>query len=483
MRACQVRPGQTPGRTASVAIATGRCPAIICGVSSPARLSTIDLSDSLGRATWRVAWPVMLMQALFTTLNVADMFWVGRLGPVSVAAVALSGSALGVLFSAGQLFTVGALATSSRAAGADDRQGVRDSLRHALLLAVLFAIPAAATGFALAAPVLGLFRPAAEVIAAGVPYMRIIFVALPAYFAGMVLYSVYQALGDTRTPMLVILATNVLNALLDPVMIFGWLGFPRLGVTGAALATVLSQSGGLVVMASILRQRGLLQLGGPIRLSALRTLAGIGIPAGLQAVTRPLTGMAMFRLVGAFGTGATAAFGIGMRALEVMFIYLGALGSAGEVLVGQSLGQRRPDIARRVARRITLIALLLQVAAMPLLFAFAPAVIAVFSRDPDVVRLGTGYLRMLAPMLVTVALVTGWGSAQRGAGATGMPMVAALVANWGAKIPLTLVLSRFADMGLTGVWLGIGLSIVVEAILLGVGYFRGAWLKKEVAWS
>lgn len=425
----------------------------------------------------------MLMQALFTTLNITDMFWVGKLGPVAVAAVALSGSALSVLFSTGQLFTVGALATSSRAAGADSRQGVQESLRHALLFAVLFAVPAAAAGFVFAAPVLALFRPAADVMAAGVPYMRIIFVALPAYFAGMVFYSVYQALGDTRTPMFIMLATNVLNALLDPVMIFGWLGFPRLGVAGAALATVLSQSGGLVVMASILRQRGLLHIGGPIRLSALRTLAGIGIPAGLQAVTRPLTGMAMFRLVTAFGTGATAAFGIGMRALEVMFIYLGALGSAGEVLVGQSLGQRRPELARRVARRVTLIALLLQAGAMPLLFVFAPAVIAVFSRDPEVLRVGTGYLRTLAPMLVTVALVTGWGSAQRGAGATGMPMVAALIANWGVKIPLALVLSRLAGMGLIGVWLGIGFSIVVEALLLSIGYFRGGWLKKEVAWS
>ncbi len=447
------------------------------------RLSSVDLTGHLGRAIWRIAWPVMIGQVLYTMLTVVDMFWVGRLGPATVAAVALSGSVLGVLYSLGQVFAVGVLATASRAAGADSRAGVRESLRHGLVLAV----PASAVLAALGAPFAGLvlrwFGAAPEVVAAGSAYLAILLAVLPGFFAGMVLYSGFQAVGDTRTPMLISLATNVANLVLDPIMIFGWLGFPRMEAAGAAWATVISQSGGLVAMAVILRRRGLLGLRGPLRGGALKTILGIGVPAGLQAMTRPLTGMLMFGIVTRFGTPATAAFGIGLRLLQLMYIYLGGLASAGQTLVGQSLGQKKPELALNVSRRVLWIASLLQLAVMPVLFLAAPWLVRVFNSDPDVVRYGTSYLRVLAPMLLALGLATAWDSAQRGAGAPRNPMVAALVSNWIIKLPAALLFARALGLGVIGVWLGIGVSIVVEAGILAIGYYQKHWMRHEVRWE
>jgi len=232
----------------------------------------------------------MIGQVLYTMLTVVDMFWVGRLGPATVAAVALSGSVLSVLYSLGQVFFVGVLATASRAAGAESRAGVSESLRHGLILAVIASTVLAAVGAPLSGPVLRWFGAAPDVVAAGRAYLAILLATLPGFFAGMVLYSGFQALGDTRTPMLISLATNVVNIVLDPIMIFGWLGFPRMAAAGAAWATIVSQSGGLVAMAVILRRRGLLSLSGPLRGSAVRTIFDIGVPAGFQAVTRPRGG-------------------------------------------------------------------------------------------------------------------------------------------------------------------------------------------------
>jgi putative MATE family efflux protein len=452
-------------------------------VADQSRVSAVDLSGSIGRATWNIAWPVMLTQALYTMLNVVDMFWVGRLGPAAVAAVALSGSALGVLFAFGQLFSVSAMAVSARAAGAESRDGVVSSLRHSLLIALVAAVPIAVLGVIFSGEILRLFRPAADVVATGRPYLQIIFAALPGFYAGMVLYSVYQALGDTRTPMFITFGTNVLNLVLDPILIFGWLGMPRLGVPGAALATIVSQAGGLVAMALILRRRGLLRSRGRLHQAGLRTVLGIGVPAALQAVTRPVTGMAMFAIVTGFGTAATAAFGIGVRVLDMMFIYLGGLGSAGEALVGQSLGRGDPSLAEQVARRVMIIATLLQLGVMPLIFWAAPAVVRIFNGDPQVVRFGAGYLRVLAPFLALAGLTTGFISAQRGAGSTTVPMIAALVANWAIKLPLAAMLARLTGMGVTGVWFGIGASIVAELAILAYGYLGGAWKRKKVAWN
>lgn len=425
----------------------------------------------------------MTGQLLYTMLSVVDMFWVGRLGPATVAAVALGGSVLGVLYSVGQVFMVGVLATASRAAGADSRVGVRESLRHGLLLALLGSIPLAVVGVLLSGRILGWFGAAPDVVVAGWGYLAILLAVLPGFFAGMVLYAGFQALGDTRTPMFITFATNILNLVLDPLLIFGWLGLPRMGAAGAALATVLSQSGGLVAMAVILHRRGLVSLRGPVRRESVKTILDIGIPAGLQAITRPLTGLLMFGVATRFGTEATAAFGIGLRLLQLMYIYLGGLASAGQTLVGQSLGQKLPELALKVSHRVLWIAFLLQLAVMPVLFLLAPALVRVFNADPGVVRYGTGYLRVLSPMLVVLGLTTAWDSAQRGAGATRNPMVAALIANWGVKIPAALLFAGPLGFGVNGIWLGIGASIVVEAGILAIGYYRRRWLHKEVKWE
>ncbi len=452
-------------------------------MSEHKRLSAVDLSGKLGPAIWQVAWPVMTGQLLYTMLTVVDMFWVGRLGAATVAAVALGGAVLGVLYALGQVVMVGVLATASRAAGADSRTGVRESLRHGLLLAVLGSIPLAVVGVLLSGRILGWFGAAPDVVAAGRGFLAILLAVLPGFFAGMVLYSGFQALGDTRTPMYITLATNVLNFALDPLLIFGCLGLPRMGAAGAALATVLSQSGGLVAMAVILSRRRLLTFRGPVRSREVKTILDIGVPAGLQAITRPLTGMLMFGVATRFGTAATAAFGIGLRLLQLMYIYLGGLASAGQTLVGQSMGQQKPELALKISHRVIWIASLLQLGVMPLLFLFAPLLVRVFNADADVVRYGTEYLRVLAPMLVVLGLSTGWDAAQRGAGATRNPMIAALISNWGIKIPAALVFARLLGYGVTGIWLGIGVSIVVEAGILAIGYYRRGWLHKEVTWE
>jgi len=437
----------------------------------------------MGRAIWRIGWPVMLMNALWTALTIVDMFWVGRLGHVAVAAVAMGGTMLGVLFSLGQTFATATLALAARATGAGDREMLLGSLRHTLIPALACGAVLAAIGIPLAAPLLRLLRAAPEVVSTGTPYLVVLFAQLPGYYAGMVVYSLFQAMGDTRTPMYVIVGANLLNIALDPLLIMGWGFVPGFGVLGAALATAASHLLGFAVMAVILGRRGLLKLGGKLERQKLATVFRVGIPAGLHGVTRPLTGTLMFGIVNGFGSVATAAFGIGMRILQVMWIYLGGLGAAGEALVGQSLGRKDPDTARRIANRVTVIALLLQAAVMPVLFVLAPHVIRVFNANPEVVRYGTSYLRLLTPVLLVLGASMGWAAAQRGAGDTRPPMIAALVSNWAVKLPLAWLLATWTGFGLTGVWIGIGASIVVETGMLGIWYRRGGWQRKELRWA
>lgn len=452
-------------------------------MAQPFNLRTVALADQgrLGAAVWHVAGPVMLTQVLYTAMSVVDMFWVGRLGHVAVAAVALSGSVLGVCFALGQVFSAAGLALAARAAGEGDSEGVSESFKHSLLLAVLFGLVVAVPGVILARPILRLFGSAPDVVAAGHSYLGVVLGTMPVFFAGMVAYSLFQALGDTRTPMFIVIGSNVLNLVLDPILIFGWLGAPRLGAAGAALATSVSYCGALLAMMAVLWFQGRARFRAGIRVRTLRAVLDIGVPAGLQSVTRPSTGMMMFGIVTRFGTEATAAFGIGLRTLQVMYVYMGGLEAAGEALVGQSLGRQRPELALRVSQKVTVTASVVQAVVMPIVFGFAPILIRVFNQSPEVVRFGTEYLRVLAPALLLHGLSTGWASAQRGAGSTRPPMLAALVSNWGVKLPAAWILARL--VGPVGVWVGIALSIAVEDSMLWLAYRRRGWLRKELAWK
>jgi Na+-driven multidrug efflux pump len=207
------------------------------------------------------------------------------------------------------------------------------------------------------------------------------------------------------------------------------------------------------------------------------------VPASLQAITRPLTGMLMFRIVASFGSPAIAAFGVGLRILSIMYIYLNGFGMATQSLVGQNLGRGRPQTARAVAARVQFIATALQLLVLTVLFVLAPQVIRIFNADPAIIRFGTSYLRVLAPFLVLLGISTAWSGSQYGAGATRPTMIAAVLANWLVKLPLAYILSRVTSLNLSGVWLGIGASVVVETAVLGVFYFRGGWWHKEIGWS
>ncbi|MEO0107786.1 MAG: MATE family efflux transporter [candidate division WOR-3 bacterium] len=433
----------------------------------------------LNQAIWSISGPVMLSSLLFTFMSTVDMFWVGKLGHFEIAAVSLAGSVIGVIHSLAGIVSSGTLATCARFAGAGDRDGIRESLFHSLLFSASVALFLALVTAPMSSPLLRLFGAESRVVSLGAPYLSVSLLALPFFFVSAVLASAFQALGDTRTPMWVALAANAVNIVLDPVLILGWLHCPRLGILGAALATAAAQLMGTIALAVLLRRHGLIRLRQAIRPRIFSLLFRIGGPASLQAVTRPLTGMVLFRIVASFGSGAIAAVGIGLRILSIMYVYLGGLGAACQTLVGQSLGARRIDMANRVADRVLKLGLVLQFVVLTLLFAFAPGVVRIFNSNADVVHKGTLYLRILAPFLVLLGPATAWSGAQFGAGDTRPTMAAAIVANWLVKLPLAHILSRMSQFDLSGVWLGIAVSVLVETAIVAVTFFRGGWHRKE----
>jgi putative MATE family efflux protein len=274
----------------------------------------------------------------------------------------------------------------------------------------------------------------------------------------------------------------VLNIVLDPLFIFGFGFIPRLGVNGAAWATVLARGiGSLVALEILLRGRSRVH----VRMKYFRmdpaTILGIfriGIPATAQMSLRGLVNLVMFAVVAGFGTYALAAYGSGQRLFMLAMMPGFALGMASGTLVGQNLGAKQPERAALSAwTTVGYYAIFMFFMCVVFVF-FAPYLIMLFNNNAAVVRIGSSFLRITALGTVFIAPGLILGRSMAGAGDTVSPMIITFISLWLVQIPLAIFLSRV--LGIDGIWFAILTAYLVMAFM-GVFWFQlGRWKHKRV---
>ena len=421
---------------------------------------------------------------LFVAQINVDMFWIGMLGAPQVAAVALCGSVWFVVMALIQAVGGGAAPLVGRHTGGGSQDDVRHVVESALALSLLIALLVGVAGVAASDTIIRTFDAEQEVHQQAVTYLRALFWGVPVIFGSRVVFDVMIAMGDTRTPLKISAVAIAVNLGLDPLLIFGWGELPGLGVLGAGIATVVANAVSCALgLWALCRQMPLNLPRTEQHAVKAREILRIGLPASLQAISRPITGMLLFGIAAHFGTAVIAGFGIGLRCLSLMFVYLESLGVATRTLVAQHLGAGNPQRAREVVGKILLLGLLLQGGVTLAFELFAPAMVAIFNNQPDVVAAGASYLRIVGASMPLLVLTTACGGAQSGAGDTRPPMVATVVGNWVVKLPLAYLSVHCLDPGAlsalgggpAGIWLAIAASVVAESALVVVFYKRGRW--------
>ena len=446
------------------------------------------------RRIWEIAWPVSVSTSTLTLLTLANLFWIGHLGTAAVAAVSLAGNILFIVFGISDIVYTGAVAIIARRVGERNLLSAMGGAVHALCLAALLGLAVGVGGYLAAPAIVGFFNAAPEVTEIAVSYLRIMFACQVFLYVTTALRAAYQSVGNTRTPMFVNLIVVLLNAVVDPFFIFpsgqivlgglslGWLGW---GVAGGALAACAASATGMALMfvvAAVTRQPFDWKAARQVRLSPrefLRMLR-VGTPASLTLIARPLSTFLLLKVIASFGTAAIAAFGIALRSFGFNWIFYSGINAAVATLVGQSLGARNVRQAERVVIRG-----LVATSALGLLFCFgyfmwSQQLILLFDSEPAVVAAGAPFVKLMAlgflfsaPMLPLVA-------AMNGAGETRVPMIAAFLANWPLKLPLAYTLAVPLAYGINGVWTGMLISIVVEALVVIAWFRRGTWKVKQV---
>ncbi|WP_431044851.1 MATE family efflux transporter [Streptomyces sp. P1-3] len=423
-------------------------------------------ADTHRRRLLTLAGPVYCELLAGVLAGIVNMVWVARLGGDAVAAVAVATNVenvlLGVILMAGSGTTV----LVARAAGARDPAAVRSAVRGGWALCALLAPPVAIGGWLLREPLARLVLGGADgpVRDLAVGYFAVSLPGIAVFFAQNLLDGVLKGAGDTRTPMRLALLANALILVLDPLLIFGLLGLPELGVQGAAAATVAGRTAALAAGCVALRRNRLLRQARAVppaarTAAALRATAATGLPMSGDFLVRMAGSLALVAIVARLGVTSVAAYGVATKAMYVATMAFYAVRQAAAIHTARTLGAGR-DERRAIGRQALLLGAGFGAAAAVTLLAVAPWVMRAFGAEPDVAAAGALFLRCVGPYLTLLACFIALGGVFEGGGGSPL-MLRVTVVGTAVQLPLAYGLS---GLGLPGVCLAMGLSAAVQCL-------------------
>jgi putative MATE family efflux protein len=409
---------------------------------------------SIPRILIRLATPVIVGMVLFTLYLMVDFYFVGRLGLDAVAAVSISGNAFFVILGLAFFLGTGGMALMARAVGKKDLAEAGIVFRQTLLMTLLTGVVVSALGFVIAAPYIRFFGGVGPSLKWGVQYFRIFSVSFFFILLLQVLMSCFRGMGNTKTPMFINLQSVLMNIVLDPILIFGLLGAPKMGVQGAALASLISQVYSLALYGYLIFVKNVpMNIRGEWRLkpAVMKRSLAIGMPSGVTYFLLAFNMLITYRVLGPFGTAALASVGIGFRILQSIYLPVVALTSAMAAMVAQNVGARRPNRVHRTLWTGWIISSGNMILGTLLCLLFPAFLVGIFNDDPQVIAYGTQYLTIMGLGTVVVGTIMSVSAVFQGIGKTYPTLLAALLYN-GLFAAMVFTLPGIFGWGINVVW-------------------------------
>ncbi|MFO8060283.1 MAG: MATE family efflux transporter [Bacillota bacterium] len=452
---------------------------------SGARLPKDADSGLIRRRIMGLAWPVVAEQALGTITHIIDMAMVGRLGATAIAAVGISLQPFMLAFALFGAVAMGTTAVVARDMGADRPRDASNALRQSLFLAMVLAILLGVLGYLFAPGIINLMGPEPDVLALGVGYVRWILPGMAFMLAAFMITGALRGAGDTMTPMKVNVVINVINPVLNYILIFGHLGFPAMGVNGAALATSLARgAGGIILLALVFSGRTVLTLQTAklfhLDLNMIRRILKVGMPAAIeQSVTR-LGQLLFVRVVANLGTMAYAAHTIAINAESISYMPAFGFATASTAMVGQNLGAKNPAMAERSGWEAWKLAAVAMGVMMVVLLSIPELLMRIYTTDMEVISMGRDLLRVVAFAQIPMATFFVLAGGLRGAGDTRTMLYISAASIWLVRLTLAQVFVNVLGKGITWVWAAMVADWFVRSALAAWRFRSGRWKDIEV---
>lgn len=411
----------------------------------------------------------MLLGILSMVLfNAIDTYFVGKLGKDELEALTFTFPPILILFTVVQGVGIGATAIIAKSIGKGDRRKAARETTDSLVLGLILAIVFSALGFLFLEPLFIAIGASPTVLPLVVDYMTtwmfaICFVVVP--FVGN---SALRAAGDSTVPALIMLFAVFINAVLDPLLIFGYGPFPELGIRGAALATAISRAMTLILSLWVLGRRERLLTTAIPSWAALKgcwqAILSIGVPAGLSRMIVPVSTVILTGLLARLDNPhAVAGYGVATRIETIAAALLFALSASMGPFTGQNLGLGYYNRIQKGLNKANIFSLFWGVGMATLLFLLGPTLVGLFSNNPGVTEVATQYL-----FIVPIAI--GFQGAVQNVNITlntlNRPLLATLllaIQMFGVYLPLTYFASQVR--GEEGVFAGIAIAYFIGGLV------------------
>ena len=441
-------------------------------------------SGSIRKAVFLLSVPMVLEMMMESIFFLVDAYFVSSLGPNAIATVGLTESVLTLVYAIAIGLSMGATAIVARRIGEKNIQGASQTAVQVIFLGVAVSIVVSIVGILFPKEILSLMGGEPDLVQEGYGYTQILLGGNVTVMLLFLINAIFRGAGDASTAMKVLIFSNILNIILDPIFIFGFGPIPAFGVKGAAIATTIGRGSAVIFQIAILflgwtkiklvLKDFVLRLG--IMLNLIKvSLGGIG-----QFIIGTTSWVFLMRIMAEFGSELLAGYTIAIRVLMFTLMPSWGMSNAAATLVGQNLGAGKPERAEASVWKTGKYNAWFMVGVSIFYLLFAETIIKIFSNHPEVISKGALSLRIIAAGYVFYAYGMVVIQAFNGAGDTKTPTIINFFCFWLFQLPFAYVAALTFNLGATGVLLAITFAEILIAILGIIWFKKGKWKTVQV---
>jgi len=453
-------------------------------------LSRDLLEGNVTQKLLKISVPTMFGFLFQSAYEIVDMIWIGRISSSAIAGVTIFISIFWLVDVLNTIIGNSSISLISQNYGTGNKENTSIAVEQTITFKALVAIIAAIIVLLILKPALHFFTSDVVVIKSALEYgyLRVFF--LPILFSSFTVNTAFRCIGEGKKPMIIMVIAAVVNLVLDPVLMFDVipgtsLAGAGLGVFGASLATVISTIVAFsVAMFMLVRQKDKvnIQFKRMFKLNKEMDyqLITIGLPNGLEMLTRNISGLITLKLIHFYGVAAVATLGIGIKLFNFGFMPLIGLTMGTGAMVGQALGDENIKRVEETVKSAARIGMVFALCFGGLAIGFAEEIMNLFTSDPEVIAYGIPMIRIFAPSLFVLAVGFGYGAVFNASGYNIPYFISTVISKWMFHVPVLFLGVMVLKWPLTAVWFTYLLSDTVEVIALLAHYRIGKWRTKRV---
>ena len=441
---------------------------------------TVDATTGkLDKVIFLLAIPMifeMFMESLFA---VVDIFFVSKIGTSAVAVVGLTESTLTIVYSVGFGLSMGATALVARRIGEKNERDASVAAMQAIYVGLAISFLISIVGIFFSENLLHAMKASPTMIEQGIGYTRWMLTGNFVIILLFLINGIFRGAGDAGIAMRSLWIANGINIVLDPLLIFGIWIFPELGVKGAAVATTIGRSCGVIYQIfHLLNKKSIIHLNGKIfhiRVDIIKRLLKLSAGTAGQFMIASASWIFLMRLMSGFGENVLAGYTTAIRILIFSILPAWGLSNAAATMVGQNLGANQPERAEKSVWRTGFFNMVFMGFVTIVFEIFAEPVLRIFTQDAAVIKEGVLCLRILCIGYIAYGYEMVLSNAFNGSGDSKTPTLINFFGFWIFQIPLAYMLAIFFNMHSTGVYLAVPIAETLMAITFIILFKRGKW--------